>query len=163
MFLALLMVAILVWLMVRSGEMIQLVTKGIRYWLMGGMAILFIQIFLGTQVRETLDRLSASLPREAWIANAGIDFLIHRSFSWVVVLLIAGLWLKLRKTTREKSLTLVPFLLILSSLLTGLGMAYGAVPPYLQPVHLLLAIVTFGWFYQVYLQSGVRDSEMKNK
>jgi hypothetical protein len=30
-------------------------------------------------------------------------------------------------------------------------MAYLAVPPFLQPIHLLLAVVTFGWLFQVYL------------
>ncbi len=160
MFLALLIVSILVWLMVRSNQRKNWEAGGIKAWLIGGMAVLLIQIFLGTQVREALDRLSPILRREEWIDRAGIDFIIHRSFSWVVLLILAGLWFKLRKTTSEKSLTLVPFLLILSSLLTGSVMAIWAVPPFLQPIHLLLAVVTFGWFYQVYLQSNTKSPEL---
>lgn len=160
MFLALLIVAVLVWLMVRSGHGHEVVIKDVRVWLTGGIAALFIQIFLGTQVRETLDRLATTLNREDWIANAGIDFIVHRAFSWVVLLIQLCLWLKLRKTTSEKSLNLVPFLLILSSLLTGAAMAYFAVPPLLQPIHLLLAVVTFGWLFQILLQAKSRDTTL---
>ena len=156
MLLALLIVAILVWLMVRSGQRKVLQVKNLRIWLIGGMAALLIQIILGTQVRETLDRLAATVNREDWIANAGLDFIIHRTFSWLVLLIIVGLWLKLRKTSTEKSFLVMPFLLILSSLLTGAAMAFLAVPPLLQPIHLLLAVVTFGWFYQVYLETNHR-------
>jgi heme a synthase len=153
MFLALVIVALLVWLFVRSGEVFR-ETPSIKAWMMAGMAILFIQIFLGTQVREMLDRLAPVLPRGEWIDNAGIDFIVHRTFSWVILLFQVVLWLKLRKTTVEKSSSLVSFLLILSSVLTGTAMAFLAVPPVLQPIHLLLAVVTFGWFFQMYLQAS---------
>ncbi len=158
MFLALVIVAILVWLMVRSKEdpsfefSANKNKAGLKIWLLVGIILILIQTFLGTQVRETLDRLAATLSREEWIPNAGVDFIVHRTFSWMVLLVPVVLWLKLRKTTSEMSLTLVPFLLILSSVITGTVMAYFAVPSFLQPIHLLLAVVTFGWLFQVYLQ-----------
>ncbi len=158
MFLALAMVALLVWLLEGSGQ--ERVWKGtnVNVWLMVGMAVLLIQIFLGTQVREILDRLAGSVSREQWIENAGLSFIFHRSFSWAVISVQVILWLKLRKTTSEYSLTLAPLGLILLSLLTGTAMAYFAVPPSLQPVHLLLAFITFGWFFQVYLRANVMAS-----
>jgi cytochrome c oxidase assembly protein subunit 15 len=153
MFQAIVLIAVLIWLMVQTGQREVSEFKGIRIWLAGGMVIVLIQTFLGTEVRSAIDRLVfASVGRDEWIEGAGMDFIIHRGFSWAVVLLLAGLWLKFRKTTGEKSLTLGPFLLILGSLLTGGGMAYFSVPAFLQPVHLLLAVVTFGWFFQMYLQ-----------
>lgn len=158
MFLALVMVALLVWLLARSGPARVWEGASIKVWLVVGMAVLLTQIFLGTQLRETLDRLANTFSREEWIGNAGLSFVLHRSFSWAVLLIQVILWLKLRKTTTEKSLTLVPFVLILLSLLTGTAMAYFAVPPSLQPIHLLLAVVTFGWFFQVYLQTDNRAS-----
>ncbi|HRI80123.1 MAG TPA: COX15/CtaA family protein [Cyclobacteriaceae bacterium] len=154
MFLALLMVAILIWLMVNSSETRGFAADGNKSWLLRGMFVVFIQIFLGTQVREQIDRVASSLPREEWISHIGVNFAIHRTFSWVVVWIVVGIWFKLRKTSAKKSLTLTPFLLILSSLLTGVGMAYGGVPVYLQPVHLVIAVITFGWLYQVYLESN---------
>ena len=158
MFLALVMVAILVWLLARSG--MERVWEGgdVKVWLLAGMTVLLVQIFFGTQVRERLDQLAVAFDREEWISQAGLSFLLHRSFSWAVLLIQVILWFKLRKTTTEKSLTLVPFVLILLSLSTGTAMAYFAVPPALQPIHLLLAVVTFGWFFQVFLQTNVRAS-----
>jgi cytochrome c oxidase assembly protein subunit 15 len=151
MFLAIIMVAILVWLLVRSGRPQIVRGNNIKPWLLISLGVLAVQLFLGTQVRETLDRLASAVSREDWIENAGMDFIIHRSFSWIVLVLQVVVWLKLRKTTAEKSLTLPPLLLILGSVLTGTGMAWFAVPPLLQPIHLLLAVVSFGWLYQVFL------------
>lgn len=158
MLLALVMVAILVWLLARSGMERMWEGGDVKVWLLAGMAVLLIQIFLGTQVRERLDQLAVAFGREEWIAQAGLSFILHRSFSWGVLLIQVILWFKLRKTTTEKSLTLVPFVLILLSLLTGSAMAYFAVPPALQPIHLLLAVVTFGWFFQVFLLTNVKAS-----
>jgi cytochrome c oxidase assembly protein subunit 15 len=157
MFLAILIVAILVWLEVRSGRPVGISQRGIKGWLIASMGVLLLQIFFGTQVREMIDVLALSFPRENWISNAGMDFFIHRSFSWVVFIVQLVLWLKLRKTTSKKSLSLVPFVLILASVLTGILMAYLAVPPFLQPLHLLLAIVTFGWLFQVYLYADATE------
>ena len=153
MFLALWMVALLVWLFVRSGDIISIAATRIKPWLITLIIALLIQIFLGTQVRGALDRLAATVPRESWISQVGLDFIIHRSFSWVVILLQIGIFVQLRKTTNEKSLYTVPFVLILCSLLTGSAMSWFAVPPMLQPLHLLLAVVTFGWLFQLYLQT----------
>jgi cytochrome c oxidase assembly protein subunit 15 len=153
MFLALLIVAVLVWLMVRSGVSKSFEVDKLNNWLAFGLIALLVQIFLGTEVREKLDRLSTFLPRDEWIGAAGVDFVVHRTFSWAMPIIVLVIWVKVRKTTAEKSLTVVPFLLILSSLITGAAMAWFAVPPLLQPIHLLMAVVTFGWFYQLYLQS----------
>lgn len=158
MFLAVLMVVLLVWLMVRSGQQEGIEGRSIRIWLIINLAGLAVQIFLGTRVRETLDRLAVSLSREAWIANAGTDFIIHRTFSWAILALQLVLWIKLRKTSTKKSLTLPPLLLILGSVLTGGGMSWFGVPPLLQPFHLLLAVVSFGWLYHLYLRTGMQPS-----
>ncbi len=107
--------------------------------------LLLTQILLGTQVREAIDLVAASIQeRGAWVQALGIDFIIHRSFSWVVllvhVILVAKLW-KMRLNSR---FSLAVILLILGTLFTGVGMAWFGVPPFLQPTHLLLATVTFG-------------------
>ena len=52
--------------------------------------------------------------------------------------------LKLRKTSYDKALSRNLIILILGTLLTGAGMGYLGVLAILQPVHLLLATVTFG-------------------
>ena len=154
MFLALVMVALLVWMFVMSGNRSISIERGQRPWLAAMLIAMLTQVFLGTQVRATLDRLAASVERDELASLLGIDFIIHRSFSWVVIALQIGIFVKLRKTSQEKSLYLVPIVLILCSVLTGSAMALFSVPPPLQPVHLLLAVITFGWFFQMYLQTN---------
>jgi heme a synthase len=105
---------------------------------------LLIQILFGTQVREAVDRL-ALVARETWMASLGLEFIIHRSFSWLVLCLHILLIWKLRKTTSAKTVSLALFVLILGSFLTGVGMAYFNVPPFLQPIHLVLAAICFGF------------------
>ena len=78
--------------------------------------------------------------------------MIHRSFSWIVLILHVGLIVKLHKTQGLKSFALTLILLILGTILTGMGMAYFAVPAFLQPVHLLLATVTFGMQFMFLLR-----------
>ncbi|MBL7850759.1 MAG: hypothetical protein JNN04_07650, partial [Cyclobacteriaceae bacterium] len=120
-----------------------------------GMAGFVIQIFLGTNVRSALDRLAAAaVDRAQWIAGSGIDFVIHRSFSWVLILVQAGIYFKLRKSGAEKASYLVSILLILCSLLTGSAMAYFQVPALMQPLHLLVAVIAVGWMYQLFLQAS---------
>jgi cytochrome c oxidase assembly protein subunit 15 len=144
MFLALLIVALLFYLIHRASFSTPIHSPVGFWWLMACMATLLVQVLLGTQVREAIDRVAGSLPRHDWIANLGSEFFIHRSFSWIVLVLHVGLILKLRKTEGTKAFPLILILLILGTLVTGIGMALFAVPPYLQPVHLLLATVTFG-------------------
>jgi len=145
MFLALLIVLLLVYLVQSTSERSNGMTDSLPAgWVLVCMAVLLIQILMGTRVREMIDQFSASLARNNWIANLGLDFFLHRSFSWVVLILHVGLIIKLVKTQASKTFSLTLILLILGTILSGTGMAYLAVPPYLQPVHLFLATGTFG-------------------
>jgi cytochrome c oxidase assembly protein subunit 15 len=92
----------------------------------------------------------AMIPRNQWIVEAGNTFIIHRSFSWLVVILHLLLLYLLRKTSGNKALPLSLIILILGTLLTGTGMAYFGVPPFLQPIHLVLATITFGLQLHMY-------------
>ena len=115
----------------------------IKWILVACSVALLIQIFLGTQVREAIDQL-AVLSRESWISSLGLEFILHRSFSWLVVGLHLFLLWKLRETTGAITLTQSLFVLILCSFLTGIGLAYLNVPAFLQPIHLGLASICFG-------------------
>jgi heme a synthase len=143
MFLALAIVALLIYL-VHQGSFEREINSSLGFWwLTACMAVLLVQILMGTQVREAIDQV-ASTSRDTWISNLGSEFVIHRSFSWIVLILHVGLMVRLYKTEGLKSFALTLILLILGTILTGMGMAYFAVPAFLQPVHLLLATVTFG-------------------
>jgi heme a synthase len=145
MFIALMIVGLLVYLLFASDVNQNLIVapNGTAWILVACSVVLLIQIFLGTQVREAIDRI-ASLSRNSWISSLGAEFLVHRTFSWLVVAVHYFLIARLYKTTGAKALTNALMALILCSFLTGAGMAYFSVPAFLQPVHLLLATVCFG-------------------
>ena len=157
MFLALVIVALLIYLVHESSFEREINSSLGFWWLMACMAVLLVQILLGTQVREAIDVVAAEAVREAWISNLGAEFIIHRSFSWIVLLLHVGLMVRLYKTEGLKSFALILILLILGTILTGLGMAYFAVPAFLQPLHLLVATVTFGMQFAILLRLNPRQ------
>jgi cytochrome c oxidase assembly protein subunit 15 len=145
MFMALGIVALLVFLVHESSPKKEEVHSATGFWwLMACIAVVLVQILLGTQVREAIDSVSRLAEREQWIAAIRGDFIIHRSFSWIVLLLHVGLIFNLRKTQAFKGFQLSLMLLILGTILTGVGLAWFAVPAFLQPVHLLLATLCFG-------------------
>jgi cytochrome c oxidase assembly protein subunit 15 len=117
-----------------------------------------IQIILGTQVREAIDKVAADHSfalRETWISKAGASFLIHRSFS----LLILGLfgWLlysilkKKQQSTFIKNVGKYIAALIAIEIMSGMIMAYLGIPPFIQPIHLLFSTIIFGVLYYMYL------------
>lgn len=144
MFLALLIVALLIYLVHQSSFEKEIESSLGFWWLTACMGVLLVQILLGTQVREAVDQVSVSVARVEWARNLGSEFVIHRSFSWIVLILHVGLIVRLYKTEGSKSFALTLILLILGTILTGIGMAYFGFPAFLQPLHLLLATVTFG-------------------
>lgn len=165
MFLALLIVAILFYLLKLSNAEGKSITGPpmLRWVLIGCMVVLLVQIFFGTNVREIVDQMAANVPRNGWIEQLGATFLIHRSFSWLVLLFHLFLLFLLRKTTGDKTLPLALIILILGTLLTGTGMAYFGVPAFLQPIHLVLATITFGLQLQLYFNLNTNPNLVFNK
>jgi heme a synthase len=157
MFLALLLVALLIYLLEKTEESIKVNSALGFWWLLASMTLLLVQILLGTQVREAIDEISASLSRDQWIAGLDERFNLHRSFSWIVLFVHLGFIVRLRKTQGLKIFPLTLILLILSTIVTGAGMAYFAVPPFLQPIHLLLATVTFGLQFMLLLRMNRKE------
>jgi cytochrome c oxidase assembly protein subunit 15 len=147
MFLALLIVALLVYILFQSeASHDQPKPSASLQWLLAASLFsLFIQIALGTRVRESLDLVAARLPdRNVWIGALGMTFLVHRLFSLVVLTLHVALVRKIAKTMGSNALSRGVIILILGALATGAAMAYDSVPAILQPVHLALATGAFG-------------------
>ena len=157
MFLALVLVGMLIWLVNASSARPRILSSLGFWWLIAAMATLLVQILLGTQVREAIDNVAATVPREDWIAGVAGSFNIHRSFSWMVVLVHLGLIFRLSKAEAFRPLSLTLIVLIAATIITGAGMAYFAVPAFLQPIHLLLATVTFGMQFLMLLKISPRE------
>jgi cytochrome c oxidase assembly protein subunit 15 len=142
MFLALVIVLLLVYLQHRAYPV---PVKGVSPALaMAALILLFVQVFLGTEVRSAIDIVASRLPRSGWLQAVGAPFITHRTFSWIVLIFQAILIAKIRKTEGGKSLSLPLIILILGTFLTGVGMAYLDVPAVLQPLHLLIATIAIG-------------------
>ena len=149
MLVALLIVALLVYLYHKSSQPAENgkmeVSTDIKILLLSSSIVLLIQIVLGTEVREAIDVIAASMAnRNLWIGRLGLEFLVHRSFSLIVLIINVLLVFKLMKTSYNKTLSRILLILILGAILTGAGMGYFRVLPVLQPIHLLLATITFG-------------------
>ncbi len=149
MFLALLIVVFLILLYWKSHEMNTTEPSETNPWikpiLFICIASVLLQTLFGTQVRAGIDRIAASiLPRTEWIQNLGAEFILHRTFSWIVLIVHVVLIYLLRKTKRENALSTALIALILCGIISGVTMTYFSIPAYIQPVHLLLATVIFG-------------------
>ena len=152
--LALLLVAVLIGAIARSQsgslKTRRLPKLGFVYAVMGVALVLsFMQIILGTQVREQIDLISFELGnqlRDSWVSRLGLSFIIHRSFSILLLLVNVYLaFLVFRVKDRIMNLQAVLMLgFLFVAILSGVLMAYLAVPAFLQPVHLFVATVVFG-------------------
>lgn len=118
-----------------------------RRWLLisGGLLLLitFIQLGIGTQVRESIDLLKnmASPPERAiWISKVGFVDEFHRSFSWAVLLFGAVTLFLARWYANSPLLSKLGnwiFGLLLLQTVTGIGLYYLGMPPVYQVVHLV--------------------------
>jgi cytochrome c oxidase assembly protein subunit 15 len=132
-----------------------------------GFLLMLVQVVFGTQVREEMDVVAfefGNLLRGEWVDHLGIVFLIHRSFSILLIGIHILFFYKVYKYTLRhvnifrwsQALVFVIFL----EILTGVGMAYFGVPAFLQPVHLLLGTLIVGIQFVILLQL---DSQRKLK
>jgi heme a synthase len=113
MMLALLVVGLLIYLITysRQGSAYDYQSEFV-WWLIPCILLLLFQIVLGTQVREAIDFVAQKFPRNLWIENIQPEFVLHRSFSWVLLVFHIGLIRNLRKTTGSKTFPVTLILLI---------------------------------------------------
>lgn len=128
------------------------------------VVVLLVQVVLGTQVREQIDMVAkAAVQRAQWIEQLGLIFVIHRSFS-ILVLAILMAWiyrLHLLNAISKLSILAVS-VIVLIEVLAGMGLAYAHVPAILQPIHLVfgsLLLGVVGYLFTQYVLS-VRFSSL---
>lgn len=124
------------------------------YLLISFTLLTLIQIALGTQVREAVDTIAATLDyqqRDSWIAQLGSSFIIHRSFAWLVLINTAALiYLNFKRQLHFKYIYWMAAL-VLVEILIGIVLSYLAVPPLSQAMHLVVAAILFGVQFYVLL------------
>lgn len=139
----LLQVQLALWMLVTNRFQNQAMSVATKKMLRGFLAIVFIQSIMGTIVRMHVDDISKALDygqRALWLADDPTIFLIHRTFSWVVVLM--ALWMAwLHRDTMFKNGFYALAFVILLSMTTGIVLYYADMPAIAQPLHLLLACI----------------------
>jgi len=133
------------------------------------LTLTFVQILLGTQVREEVDMVSAAAGytgRESWIASLGYVFNWHRTFSAIVLLanVYVGYQVWQLAQPRLQRLVTATMSLIALEILAGFILAGFALPASVQPIHLTLATVLFGTQFLLLLGVGElqKASQMPN-
>ncbi|WP_400193873.1 heme A synthase [Hymenobacter sp. B81] len=161
--LALVLVGLLIWALVRADRYAAVgeepgapaqtpapaVRGGLGGLLVGLVLLTFGQIILGTQVREEIDLVAFGLnylQREQWVEQLGGAFLVHRSFSALLLLGNAYACWQLYQTGHHdlRRLAVATMLVIGLEILAGIVLAYWAMPAAVQPLHLTLGTLLFG-------------------
>tara|TARA_B100001287_G_C22676148_1_gene527777 strand:- start:83 stop:1102 length:1020 start_codon:yes stop_codon:yes gene_type:complete len=111
--------------------------------------ITFYQMFLGTQVRESIDFLiKKGVGQSEWTEGVGLPFYIHRSFSWLVLILLCVVFWFNEKGKQFGAIRLSFFVLAME-LFSGVLLAHVDMPGLVRTAHLLFASIMFGalcWF-----------------
>jgi len=175
MLLAILMVAILIFLVFKAGKyqgsdgQISY-RKALNALMMVSGILIIIQILLGTQVREAVDAAAMALQyqdRDAWIGMTGTSFPVHRSFSILLVLTQLSILYLLYKSDRLKSgltnYTGIILGIMVVEAIFGVIMSYFGIPPFAQPLHLWFAIILFGLQFMTILIINSKEPGLKYK
>ncbi len=118
------------------------------------LVVLFVQIILGTGVREDIDQLThQGIVRESWINSLGMQFYIHRSFSILILILTLVLFWMNRKSFFKNRVMLIFMTVVILEILVGIILAYFDVPSFAQPAHLLLGSIGFGMIFYLFLDT----------
>lgn len=135
-------------------------TAYIQYLLYALLVLSFVQVVVGTQVREEIDVISRSFQhtdRHLWISSLGSLFTLHIALS--VMLFVGHLLLYLlanKIIPLFKALFGVLFLLVSAEIIFGAILGLFHLPAFAQPVHLLFGtLIIGGQFYLILLTREV--------
>ncbi|MFD2742912.1 MULTISPECIES: COX15/CtaA family protein [Sphingobacterium] len=126
-------------------------------WMAGAsLLILFIQIVLGTEVRELVDVLRGqAIPRSGWIEAIGTAYDHHRILGYITfVLTLAVCWIvksRFSNNSIQSKFALIIIILAVIQMSSGIILARYALPPYMQTTHLVVASLFFGAQYYLML------------
>ncbi|MCC5933614.1 MAG: COX15/CtaA family protein [Candidatus Cyclonatronum sp.] len=102
--------------------------------------LMFVQIILGTQVREAIDLVDkASFPRGEWLEQVGLIDQIHRTFSWTILLTSTWIVYYVKNNNLVTNITKIAVTilgLVLVQIFIGVVLAYGGLPASFQVLHL---------------------------
>lgn len=110
------------------------------------LIIMFIQMILGVLVREQIDVTMKKMMyqnRELWLSTVDSVFIIHRAFSWIVLISSIYFFYRLRNTELRFH-TIVQISGVFILIFTGILFQYFEFPAFAQPIHLLTTSLMIG-------------------
>ncbi|MCU0795238.1 MAG: COX15/CtaA family protein [Akkermansiaceae bacterium] len=117
-----------------------------RWWVIGLFVLVVIEGIMGTQIRELTDEMAkfhGGAPREEWIGELEQTwvYVIHRSFSWLILLSACVAWWMTRKHSGGRAgwAANVTLGIVLVQMVLGLIMARVHIHPLSQVLHVGLA------------------------
>ena len=119
------------------------------------IALTFVQIILGTQVRQYVDEQIKSVGyiKTLWLETPTLQFYIHRSLSILVLLINSWLFLRNRRLQLGHRKLNGVMICILAEISTGIAMFYFDFPVASQPIHIVIATVLIGIQFYILLES----------
>jgi len=123
-------------------------------------AITIYQMFLGTQVRESIDELTKQgISRNDWTEELGFSFYLHRSFSWIVLIFLTFIAWRNEKLTKNKIIRFI-FGFLVIELLSGVLLAHYDMPGLIQTSHLIFATIIFGLLTMLIFRSKMQPKSL---
>ena len=117
----------------------------------------FLQILLGTQVRQFVDEkisVVGETAKQLWLEGAPLQFYVHRSFSIAVLLLNLYLAYRIYKYSLGYPKINWVLLLLLMEVVSGMAMYYFDFPFSSQPLHMVSAALLFGTQFYLLLEAS---------
>lgn len=110
------------------------------------LIVLLVQIIIGTDVREQVDAVSASLnyqQRGIWLQHLNGVFDMHKITALITSLLIIIIfWRSLSHASLQPKAAFL-LLIVLLLMTAGISLASFNIPAFIQPIHLLLSSILF--------------------
>ncbi len=157
MILALLILALLIWLNVKLKAAVAHPTPRLFIVSLTSLLIFIPQVILGTEVRGVVDDLIMNeTDRSSWMNAVEVgSFYIHRSFSWIILLSSLAITYMIHKMslTDLKPYGYLLVILVLVGMFAGIGMVKFNFPYWMQPLHLIVATGIFSLLFYLTLQT----------
>ncbi len=123
------------------------------------VVLMLVQMGLGAGLRGELEIVEKDMPtlaRGDWIHEVGWIDPVHRSFSWLILLGVAGInyYAQRRLNKNNRWLQRAAYAagaLVAIQVVAGIGLAYSALPPALQVIHLISGSLLIGALMMIYL------------
>ena len=122
------------------------------------LVLVLLQSVLGTMVRMYVDDVSKILhyeQRSSWLASTPVAFLIHRSFSWLILISAVFIAWRFRRITAVAKKLQLLLGLVLLNMIVGIILFYADMPAVAQPIHVLLASFAITQTINVLLQTKI--------